>query len=37
MSSYLRVDQLLTKSCDVKEEELGEKVVFFKTIKMKRW
>ena len=37
VSSYLSVEQMLTKSCDVSSEELENKVIFYKTIGMKKW
>ena len=37
VSYYLRVDELLTRSCDIKAEDLDTKVVYYKTVEMKKW
>lgn len=37
VSSYLTVQELLSKSIELKKEDLENKVVFFKTIGMQRW
>ncbi len=37
VSSYLSVEQMLIKSCDVSQEDLNKKVIFYKTIGMKKW
>lgn len=37
VSSYLSVEQMLVKSCDISNEDLEKKAIFFKTIGMKKW
>jgi hypothetical protein len=37
VSAYLAVDQLLINSCELTEESLKSKVIYYKTIGMQRW
>ena len=37
VSSYLSIEQMLVKSCDISQEELSKKVIFYKSIGIKKW